>query len=91
MIGFILSPLSWWNDAVVNIPLSVAGGALLNKALGIPFDVGVAASYLASNVVGMALVVVGGYGAVKGKVGVRDLAFGVLLAVAYTIAVLYLL
>ena len=21
-VGFILSPLSWWNDAVVNIPIS---------------------------------------------------------------------
>ena len=24
VIGFLLSPLSWWNDLLVNIPLAVA-------------------------------------------------------------------
>ena len=91
IVGFILSPLSWWNDAIVNMPLSLVMGTLLNSILGVPLGLGVAVSYLASNVVGMILLVVGGYGAVKGRVGLKDLALGVLLAVAYTVAVLYIL
>ncbi len=90
IVGFILSPLSWWNDAVVNIPLSLAMGALLNSVFGVSFDLAVALSYLVSNVVGMILFVVGGYGAVKGRVDVKDLVLGVIFAVVYTVAVLYL-
>lgn len=27
--GFMLSPLSWWNDAVINLPLAYLGAQLL--------------------------------------------------------------
>ena len=29
MIGFLLSPLSWWNDAFVNIPIAYGIGVCL--------------------------------------------------------------
>ena len=32
-IGFILSPLSWWNDLVVNVPLSYAFAWIVGKLL----------------------------------------------------------
>jgi len=31
LIGFILSPLSWWNDAVVNFPLAYAFAWVVGK------------------------------------------------------------
>ncbi len=54
-IGFILSPISWWNDLLVNIPLSylfaIPFGAI-NKALFLPsFIVG----YWITNVIGLIL------------------------------------
>lgn len=54
-IGFILSPLSWWNDIFVNIPLSYLFSlpfTLINKSLFLPsFIIG----YLLSNVAGIIL------------------------------------
>ena len=32
-VGFILSPLSWWNDLVVNVPLSYAFAWIVGKLL----------------------------------------------------------
>ncbi len=29
MVGYLLSPVSWWNDLFVNIPLAYAFGALV--------------------------------------------------------------
>ncbi len=33
VIGFVLSPLSWWNDLFVNFPLSYAFAWLIGKTL----------------------------------------------------------
>jgi len=38
-VGFLLSPLSWWNDIFINIPLSYAFSfpfSLINKSLFLP-------------------------------------------------------
>ncbi len=51
-VGFILSPLSWWNDLVVNIPLAYLGGflaGLFNKSWFMP---GMVASYWLTNLLG---------------------------------------
>jgi len=54
-IGYILSPLSFYNDALVNIPLSVATAYLLHKWLNLDFQVMTAAAYIFSNILGLAL------------------------------------
>jgi len=38
-VGFILSPLSWWNDIFVNVPLAFAFAWIIGKALDIVIDV----------------------------------------------------
>lgn len=54
-IGFILSPLSWWNDLFINIPLSylfaVPFGAL-NRNLFLPAFI---TGYWISNILGLIL------------------------------------
>lgn len=30
IIGYILSPLSWWNDAIVNIPIAIVVGTIFS-------------------------------------------------------------
>lgn len=55
LIGYILSPLSWWNDAVVNLPLAYAFGslcALFNRELFLPATV---FGYWLTNVAGFIL------------------------------------
>jgi len=38
-IGFILSPLSWWNDIFINIPLAYGFAWIIGKLLDIFFEV----------------------------------------------------
>jgi hypothetical protein len=55
LIGFLLSPLSWWNDAFVNLPLALGFGwivALFHKPA---FEAGVLAGYWLTNVLGLVL------------------------------------
>lgn len=55
IVGYLLSPLSWWNDAVVNVPLAYVFSipfTLLSERLFIPaFTIG----YLATNLAGFVL------------------------------------
>ncbi len=54
-VGFILSPLSWWNDLIVNIPLAYLGGSfagLFNKAWFFP---GMVLTYWLTNLLGFLL------------------------------------
>lgn len=52
VVGYILSPLSWWNDLFVNIPLAYAFAivfALISKKLFLPMMI---LGYWITNVVG---------------------------------------
>jgi hypothetical protein len=54
-VGYLLSPVSWWNDLFVNIPLAYAFGALfglLSEALFLPAMV---AGYWITNILGFIL------------------------------------
>jgi multisubunit Na+/H+ antiporter MnhG subunit len=62
VIGFMLSPLSWWNDAVVNLPLALLFAwlvGLLYKPAALPhspsFDAAVILGYWLTNVLGFVL------------------------------------
>ncbi len=85
--GYILSPASWWNDAVVNIPLALAAAKLLESLAGVPLDAGFAAAYWASNALGIVLMFVGASGARGGRPSARSLLLGLAAATLYTVAV----
>ena len=62
VIGFMLSPLSWWNDAVVNLPLAwlfASAVALIYRPAAEPdskvFDALVILGYWLTNVLGFIL------------------------------------
>ena len=60
VIGFMLSPLSWWNDAFVNLPLALAfawaviicAGAARREQV---FQISVVVGYWLTNVLGFVL------------------------------------
>jgi len=54
-IGFMLSPLSWWNDAFVNLPLAVGFGWLVALIYRPAFEGAVIAGYWLTNVLGLVL------------------------------------
>lgn len=55
IVGFLLSPLSWWNDLIINIPLAYGFASLvsiLNKDL---FTGAMIFGYWATNLLGFVL------------------------------------
>jgi hypothetical protein len=55
VVGFMLSPLSWWNDLFVNVPLAVAFAwvvSLFNRAI---FEWSLILGYWLTNIAGMFL------------------------------------
>lgn len=54
-IGFLLSPLSWWNDPYVNIPIAYVCAWLISLIYPHAFLFAFAGAYLATNVLGFIL------------------------------------
>jgi len=54
-IGYLLSPLSWWNDAFVNLPLAVAFGWVISLFYAPAFGASVILGYWLTNVLGCVL------------------------------------
>ncbi len=90
IIGYILSPASWWNDAVVNIPLALLIAEALSL-LGVPLEAGFIAAYWATNILGIILIAVGAEGLARSKVTRKSILAGVAIATLYTVAVVYLI
>jgi len=66
-VGYILSPLSWWNDLVINIPLAYAFAfpfGLISRSLFLPMMI---FGYWITNVVGFMLMHYGVTDLVKKK------------------------
>lgn len=60
-IGFMLSPLSWWNDAFVNLPLALAFAWVISLFYRPAFEVAVIVGYWLTNVLGFVLLHKGGW------------------------------
>jgi hypothetical protein len=55
IVGFMLSPLSWWNDLFVNVPLALAFAWLVSLLYRPAFEVSLIVGYWLTNVLGFAL------------------------------------
>jgi hypothetical protein len=54
-IGFLLSPLSWWNDIIINLPLAYLFSypfSIINKSLFLPSFV---LGYFLTNIAGLVM------------------------------------
>jgi hypothetical protein len=54
-VGYLLSPLSWWNDAAVNLPLAYAFGSAVEYLSPGHFTQAVVLGYWATNAAGLVL------------------------------------
>lgn len=57
IVGWVLSPLTWWNDLLVNIPIAYGFGclfSLISQSLFLPFMVG---GYWFTNIAGLFLLI----------------------------------
>jgi hypothetical protein len=60
LIGYMLSPLSWWNDLFVNVPLAYAFASLLSLFYKPAFASSFVLGYWITNVLGLMLMHKGG-------------------------------
>ncbi len=94
IIGYILSPLSWWNDAFVNLPLAYGFASLLSLVSRRLFLPAMVIGYWATNVIGLVLLSRGAEGLVKAgraEARRRELVKTILFSVLYTVAVVVLI
>jgi hypothetical protein len=55
MVGFMLSPLSWWNDLFVNVPIAIALAWLASLVYKPAFATALLLGYWLTNVLGLIL------------------------------------
>lgn len=94
-VGFLLSPLSWWNDAFVNVPLAYLGAWLISLFYEPGFAVAFVLCYWITNIVGLFLMHKGVCKAMqKGcsaeGYGKKDFLRDLLTALFYTAAIVLL-
>ena len=91
LVGYILSPASWWNDLFVNVPLAIIFAKIITILLGenyfsLMFSVG----YAITNIVGVLLMKIGITGLKKEHM-IRDIALSILYSIiAYFILEIFL-
>ena len=94
VLGYILSPLSWWNDLWVNIPIAYAAASLaqfLHPQLFLPVFVG---AYWFTNLLGLILMHLGIRGAATDKIPALNRAgtfWWLAISLGYTIVIALLI
>ena len=101
VIGFMLSPLSWWNDAVVNLPLALVFAWLIGlfyqpaaEKGSTAFDAMVILGYWLTNIVGFVLLHKGAQkmlSAEEKKYSRRALLRDIGISIAYTVLIVALI
>lgn len=84
VVGFILSPLSWWNDPFVNIPLAYLFALpfdLISRRLFVPALV---VGYWLTNIAGLVLMHAGVRKLADGNVSPMKWGTAILTSLAYT-------
>ena len=95
LIGFLLSPLSWWNDAFINIPLAIGFGWVVAWFYKPSFEAAVVVGYWLTNVLGFVLMHKGAAQLRGGEetepYSKRSLLRDLSISVAYTAVIVLLL
>ena len=93
VVGFMLSPLSWWNDLLVNVPLALVFAWLVSLLYKPAFTPALIVGYWLTNVVGFILMQKGAESIVREnpkKYSRRDLLRDVGISLAYTAVIVVL-
>lgn len=90
-IGWILSPFTAWNDAIVNIPLSYALASLTLKRTNIRFLTLVLIYYWLTNAAGIIMMIAAGKGIIRERASAwRDIRNMLVTIGAYSLILLLL-
>ena len=97
VIGYLLSPLSWWNDAFINLPLAWVFASLISLASHRLFVPAMILGYWLTNIAGLLLMARGTAGVVAAgdspRSRKRQFVLSLAAATGYTLLIvaLYLL
>lgn len=95
ILGYLLSPLSWWNDLFFNLPFAYGLGYLASRLSPSYFLPAAIAGYWLSNVAGILLMQLGVVDVFQGKATDRnlkkELLTGVVSSTVYTFIILGLI
>jgi hypothetical protein len=92
-IGFMLSPLSWWNDLFVNVPLALLFAWVVSLPFPAAFEASLIVGYWLTNVIGLILMQKGAQAVLsdeKKKYTRRDLLKDLGISLLYTGAIVAL-
>ncbi|MCK9293147.1 MAG: hypothetical protein WCY27_02520 [archaeon] len=93
-VGYVLSPLSFWNDMLVNIPLAYGFAYLFSFLIKGVFLESMIIFYWITNIVGMLMM---HYGVKKivsknnSKLTKKDLIINIIISIAYTLLIVLLI
>jgi hypothetical protein len=92
-IGYLLSPLSWWNDAFINIPLALAFAWLVSFFYKPAFTASLIIGYWLTNVLGFVLMHKGARQMLSEKPPKlrRELWVDVIVSLVYTAVIVILI
>jgi hypothetical protein len=95
LIGFLLSPLSWWNDAFINLPLAVGFGWLVALVYPSGFVAAVIVGYWLTNVLGFVLMHKGAAKILSEErrkpYSMREFARDLAISILYTLVIVLLI
>lgn len=86
-IGLMLSPVTWWNDGFVNIPISYLFSCVVVHFLPRLFPISFLLFYWLTNLLGIYLLYIGGGGIIKARISGRK---QVVTVAIYSIIILVL-
>ncbi|MFQ4136954.1 hypothetical protein PGN35_011600 [Nodosilinea sp. PGN35] len=93
VVGYLLSPLCWWNDLVINLPLALGFGYLVSRPWPDALVPLTGVGYWLTNVVGFVLMQQGAVTALQ-KEGegskTNSLRNGLITSTVYTVAIVVL-
>lgn len=87
-VGWMLSPFSWWNDVVVNLPLSYLAASGIRTLTGWNFKWLMLVCYWLSNAAGIGLMYAGGRTIFSGRRSRKAVLVTVLMLIVYSAAVI---
>jgi hypothetical protein len=94
VVGYLLSPLCWWNDLVINLPLALGFGYLVSRPWPDALVPMTGVGYWLTNVVGFVLMQQGAVTALQ-KEGQgsksQSLRNGLITSTVYTVAIVVLI
>lgn len=90
-VGYALSPLSWWNDALVNLPLAWLLASAFTRVVPLAFDTMILGCYWLTNLAGFLLMYAGGKKfSRRSEWRRRDTVIFLVLSTIYTVAIYFL-